>query len=147
MGTKIHSLLYFYTNICITALCDVRDAVDASEPAVKAIEFICFFSTLETKSLKEREICLFCNGRDCEGAGTHNHIMGIVLLADGNRDLIWFSCSLDGCVYDTSIVFSVLICGQDKEPICKFIHCFFVHSISPPYRILPFLSNCKQRRN
>src|SRR5574344_243250 len=107
VGAKIYCLLDFYADISIAAFCNVGNSIDSSEPAVEAKEFVIVFSTLETESLEEGEIGLFCKGRDGKLTCPHDHVMGIVLLADGNGDLIWFSCCLNCSVDYTSIVFSV----------------------------------------
>ena len=64
VGAKIHCLLDFYADISIAAFCNVGNSIDSSEPAVEAKEFVIVFSTLETESLEEGEIGLFCKGRE-----------------------------------------------------------------------------------
>ncbi len=92
MGAQVDLLLYIQTEVGVGAGCYIWDAVFCHLVVgfiVVVAELVNVSAGLEAKMLEEVEVRLLADDGDIALLGSHNHVVGVVLLVDGYGDGVW----------------------------------------------------------
>ena len=108
MGAQVYLLLYIQTEVGVGAGCYIWDSVFCHLVVgfgVVVAELVNVSAGLEAKMLEEVEVRLLADDGDVALPGSHDHVMGVVLLVDGYGDGVWIGCYLDYGVADAAVHF------------------------------------------
>ena len=117
MGSQVDLLLYIQTEVGVGARCYVWDAVFCHLVVgfgVVVAELVNVSAGLEAEMLEEVEVRLLADDGDVALLGSHDHVMGVVLLVDGYGDRIWIGCYLYYGVTDAAVHFVAFGGGADE---------------------------------
>ena len=92
-------------------------AVVSTLPAVEVREFIGASSRLESKPLKQRKRRFFGQNRNGELTALLDHIVGEILLVDGDADTVGVVGHLNGGVDDAGVIAFAVIGGQHEQTV------------------------------
>ena len=92
-------------------------AVVSTLPAVEVREFIGVSSRLESKPLKQRKRRFFGQNRNGEPTALLDHIVGEILLVDGDADTVGVVSHLNGGVDDAGVIAFAVIGGQHEQTV------------------------------
>ena len=89
--------------------------------------FVHVLPALESPMLEGVEAGVFREHRHVEHPRSENHVVGEVVLVDGDRDAVGGYCLLHHSIGDATVVLVAFVGSHDEEPVGEFEKCAVVH--------------------
>ena len=109
---------------------NIADAVRHAVVVRNVGKLIHIASALEAEMLEDRIRRVLCQDRDIELPCLHDHITGVVLFDDRDRDLLRIAGrDLAGGVDDAAVVLAIDACGQHLDTVAELVEDLFIHRV------------------